>query len=141
MRAGRNSKWIETLSTKGLKVWRDEKGRACVTLGRQHPYANSAGYQRVARFLIAEELGYMPNSMDHTHHKDRDKRNDSLDNLELINTAYHGQIHASGVCVGRGVDGRFVSLEYESADGEIAEFWWPRRGAILGTEALGDMQR
>lgn len=126
--------WVQSLSTEGLKIWRDTKGRACVTLPVQHPYSNSAGYQRLARFLISEELGYLPHSMDHTHHK-HGLGDDSLSSLALINVQYHGQIHASALFVGRGEDGRFRSLSAQEMD-EVGVRDWPRHGAILGAQAV-----
>jgi hypothetical protein len=134
--------WIEA-----YRVWRqyrnDQPERLCVTLGVRHPFANSAGYQRLARFVIADAIGYLPDAMTHTHHVDRNAMNDAIDNLELISAQYHGRIHASGVCVGRGRDGRFVSLEEmgEAEQQDVArETWWPRHGAIVGNQAR-DTQR
>jgi hypothetical protein len=128
--------WIEA-----YRVWRqyrnDQPERLCVTLGVRHPYANSAGYQRLARFLIADSIGYLPDPMTHTHHVDRDPLNDAYENLELISAQYHGRIHASGVCVGRGRDGRFVSLEEmgeQEARDTTRETYWPRHGAIVGNQ-------
>lgn len=126
------SGWERRYSTEGLKIWRDEKGRACLTLPKLHPYSNSAGYQRLARFLIAEELGYLPPPSQHTHHR-RGLLDDSLDALELLDTQYHGRVHASALYVARAVDGRFISIEDPGEHGGV--FDWPRRGAVLGNAA------
>lgn len=124
------------------RVWqqyRDSRPeRLCVTLGKSHPYANSAGYQRLARFIIADSLGYLPDPMTHTHHVDGNSLNDAWENLELISAAYHGRIHASGICVGRGRDGRFIPLEAMGRDEQLEiarEVWLPRYGAVIGTQA------
>lgn len=128
-----SSGWTIRTSTEGFKLWRDHRSRACVTLGTRHPYANSGGWQYLARFLIAESLGYMPRTDEHTHHVDRDKMNDRLDmsNYELIAATYHGRIHGSAVCVARCTDtGRFMPLDQPGP-----EHAWPRYAAVLGNEA------
>lgn len=121
-------------ATIGLNVWVDHKSRRCVTLHPRHPYANSAGYQRLARFLIAESLGYLPRSDEHTHHRNGIS-DDSLGALELVAVEYHGRIHASAIYVGRGEDGRFISLDPPDPPRELD---WPRYGAILGRAAKSD---
>lgn len=127
--------WRVTWSTDGLPIWHDDKGRACITLPSRHPYANSAGYQRLARFLIAEELGYLPRSDEHTHHVNRDLTDDQVDNLELVSVAYHGQLHASAAFVGRGVDGRFVERDPSEPPPVGGLVDWPRDRAVLGNQA------
>lgn len=129
--------WTRAWSSEGYKIWPDDKGRTCVTLPLSHPYANSAGYQRLARFLIAEELGYLPRSDEHTHHQNGKLHDDRIDNLELVAVAYHGQIHASAAFVGRGEDGRFKELDPSeippAPPGGFVD--WPRYGAVLGNAA------
>lgn len=132
--SGSGSGWTQCYSTQGYKLWRDEKGRCCLTLPKQHLYSNSAGYQRLARFLVAEELGYLPPSSQHTHHI-RGLSDDSLATLELLDVAYHGCIHASALYVARSEDGRFKAIDDPGAHGGI--FSWPRRGAVLGRAARG----
>lgn len=127
--------WRVTWSTEGLPIWHDDKGRACITLPSHHPYANSAGYQRLARFLIAEELGYLPRPDEHTHHVNRDLTDDRVDNLELVSVAYHGQLHASAAFVGRGVDGRFVERDPHDPPPVGGLVDWPRDRAVLGNQA------
>lgn len=129
--------WQMVWSTDGYPVWEDDKGRACVTLHPRHPYANSAGYQRLARFLIAEELGYLPRSDEHTHHRNRDLTDDTLSNLELVAVAYHGRLHASAAFVGRGEDGRFRERDPHEPPPVGGLVDWPRCGAVLGNQARG----
>lgn len=131
--------WKLHTGTDGLRVWSDSKGRRCVTLPAQHPYTippnaqgKSPGYQRLARFLIAEELGYLPRPDEHTHHR-RGLTDDSLSSLDLVHVAYHGQIHASAVYVARDEQGRFKPLNPPEGI-----YDWPRRGAILGNAARTD---
>ena len=127
--------WVRRYGTEGYKLWENGKGRRCVTLHPSHPYANSAGYQYLARFLIAEHLGHLPRPDEHTHHVNGKLYDDRVDNLELVAVAYHGQIHASAAFVGRGMDGRFVELD-PSIPPPVAGFVdWPRAGAVLGNAA------
>lgn len=127
--------WRVTWGTEGYPLWEDDKGRACVTLGPHHPYANSGGYQRLARFLIAEELGYLPRPDEHTHHTDCDLTNDRLSNLELVAIEYHGRLHASAAFVGRGEDGRFRERDPHTPPPVGGLVDWPRCGAVLGNQA------
>jgi hypothetical protein len=124
--------WQLREGTEGLKVWRDAKGRACVTLPSRHPYANSAGFQRLARFLIAEALGYLPRSDEHTHHVNGELVDDRIDNLELVAIEYHGRLHASAAFVGRGKDGKFIERNPHEKPPEGGYGDWPRDRAILG---------
>lgn len=124
--------WRVTWSTDGLPIWYDDKNRACITLHPRHPYANSAGYQRLARFLIAEDLGYLPRPDEHTHHTNGDLTDDRIDNLELVAVAYHGRIHASAAFVGRGEDGRFRERDPSEPPPVGGLVDWPRCGAVLG---------
>lgn len=127
--------WSVIWSADGFPVWHDADHRACITLHPRHPYANSAGYQRLARFLIAEELGYLPRPDEHTHHANGDLTDDRVDNLELVAVEYHGRVHASAAFVGRGVDGRFVERDPHNSQpvGGLVE--WPRDRAVLGNQA------
>lgn len=127
--------WQIQTGTEGLKIWQDDKGRNCVTLPSRHPYANSAGFQRLARFLIAEDLGYLPRSDEHTHHVNRILSDDRIDNLELVAVEYHGRIHASAAFVGRGRDGKFIERDPHEIPPEGGFVDWPRNGAVLGNAA------
>ncbi len=125
--------WEIRRGTEGLRIWPNADHRRCVTLPKAHPYANSAGYQYVARFLIAETLGALPRSDEHTHHLDGNLANDPTDcsNYELMAAAYHGQIHGRATCVARCDEtGRFRAIEQPGPDHH-----WPRRAAVLGNQA------
>lgn len=123
-------------SEEGLRVWRDEEGRACVTLHVRHPYANSAGWQRLYRFLVMEALGEVLDPMSHVHHANGKKVDDSVDNLEVLAASYHGRTHASGY-ISHARDpatGRFCVVEDPGEFG--GEKWVPRWGAIIGPSAM-----
>lgn len=132
--------WSVVWSVDGLPIWHDADHRACVTLHPRHPYANSAGYQRLARFLIAEGLGYLPRPDEHTHHTNGNLTDDRVDNLELVAVEYHGRLHASAAFVGRGEDGRFVERDPHSPPPVGGLVNWPRCGAVLGNQARAQEQ-
>lgn len=115
----------------GLPVWTAEDGRACVTLHVQHPFANSAGWQRLYRFLILESLGleHGLDSMDHVHHVNGEKLDDVIDNLEVWSCEYHGSHHASATFSRRDERGRFAVNE------KVGQQFVPRWGAIIGPAA------
>lgn len=119
--------WTRRHGVDGFKIRYDSRGRARIYLGYQHPYASANGEQWLLRFLVAEEQGCLPRTDEHVHHADLDIANDSIDNCEVVAIAYHGRIHASAACVGRGVDGRFVTLDNP---GPI--YSASRHGAIIG---------
>lgn len=127
--------WTLRDGVDGFRVWPDDKGRMCVSLGQRHPYSNSGGYQRLARFLIAEDLGHLPRSDEHTHHRNGRLTDDRIDNLELVAVEYHGRLHASAAFVGRGEDGRFVERDPSTPPPDGGLVGWPRAGAILGNQA------
>lgn len=69
--------------------------RRIIKLGRQHEYANSAGWQYLSRYIVMRELNRRLTSDEHTHHKDLDKTHDSLDgrNYQLLLAESHGRYH------------------------------------------------
>lgn len=58
-----------------------------------HPKANSSGYVLKARFVMEKKLGRLLSSNEEVHHKDRNKLNDSEDNLELLSSSDHAREH------------------------------------------------
>lgn len=126
-----SGEWIIAPSTEGYPVFHDSKGRACITINKRHPYATSAGYQRLARFIVAESIGRELRPDEHIHHLNGDLTDDRPSNLALVSAEYHGRVHGSALFVARHRDGRFVELEQS----ESRYSSWPRHGAILGTQA------
>lgn len=59
-----------------------------------------------ARWIMEQHLGRKLLSSEHVHHKDENKANDDIDNLEVLSPQEHTKLHATG----RGV-GRIVSKE------------------------------
>ena len=56
-------------------------------------YLNSTLHIRMHRFVWVCEKGEIPKGY-HIHHKDGDKSNNSIDNLELIDAKMHSKLHA-----------------------------------------------
>lgn len=101
-------------------------------LGRDHPLANSGGWQYAYRVDVADAIGRPLRSDEHVHHVNRDHTDDDLENLELLTVEYHGQVsgYAALLAVARGEDGRFKELDVPEGP-----FSWPRRGPVLGNAA------
>lgn len=114
------------------QVYTDERGRARVYLGRDHPLTNSGGWQYVYRVLIAEAIDRELRPDEHAHHINGDHTDDRLDNLLLVTAWFHGWLTASAVVLAekKGPYHRFIELENPGDP-----FPWPRYGPILGNAA------
>lgn len=84
---------------KGLKSngWQGgryiSKGYICVWVGQEHPMANSKGYVLEHRLVLSEHLG-RPLLVDEiVHHKDANKLNNEISNLELMTRNQHADYH------------------------------------------------
>lgn len=88
----------------------DKLGRKRIVLGKSHPFANKAGWQYLARYLVMKETGQRLRSDEHTDHIDLDKHNDDLSNLRVLLAQRHGKHHVylAELAGGRGPDGRFT---------------------------------
>ena len=108
------------------------RGRVRVYLGKDHPYANSGGWQWRSRFVVMEELGRKLRSDEHVHHINGDRSDDRIENLELLAAEYHGRFHAAVVTLGgyRDDRGRFVEFD-EPGPFRTA----PRFKAVIGASA------
>ena len=58
-----------------------------------HPKANNRGYVLRYRIVIEQQLNRYLNSNEHIHHKDKDKLNDSYENLEILSAREHEEKH------------------------------------------------
>ena len=64
-----------------------------------HPFANSSGYVREHRLVMEKVLGRYLTPFEVVHHKDKNKLNNSPDNLELFSkNSEHLRIELSGHC-------------------------------------------
>jgi predicted nucleic acid-binding Zn ribbon protein len=67
-------------------------GYECVYLPG-HPNARPNGYVYKHRLVMEEELGRRLAREEHVHHKDGNKRNNDIENLELISNKIHAHMH------------------------------------------------
>lgn len=58
-----------------------------------HPKANSNGLYPLHRVLMENKLGRLLLPNEEVHHKDEDKTNDVIDNLEVLTKREHGKLH------------------------------------------------
>lgn len=59
-----------------------------------HPLANKAGKVYEHRFVMSKHLGRWLNSDEVVHHKDGNRQNNDINNLELTNAREHAILHA-----------------------------------------------
>lgn len=59
----------------------------------KHPKANPMGLYPLHRVLMENKVGRILRSDEHVHHKDEDKTNDDIENLELLDAAEHARLH------------------------------------------------
>lgn len=112
--------WRAEVGVEGYRLTQSPRRRRWrVSLGKGHEFANTGGWQWLARFLVADVLGYMPRTDEHAHHVDHDhrrlERTLDLTNLMLVLAEYHGRIHATHT---------------DLAGGNTYQV--PRRGAVIG---------
>lgn len=87
------------------------KGRRRVHLGKGHPWATASGQQWAYRVTMALYLGRRLDTAEHVDHIDRDRLNDSPENLRVLLAEgnHHYRRHVFGI-VAEWVEG--VLVEY-----------------------------
>lgn len=58
-----------------------------------HPKRNKMGLYPLHRVLMENKIGRILEKWEVIHHKDEDKTNDDIENLELLSNSYHGKLH------------------------------------------------
>lgn len=61
-----------------------------------HPKANSRGYVRHHRLVMERHLGRLLTDDEVIHHRDGDKTNNALENLQLLGNPEHVSLHTTG---------------------------------------------
>jgi len=60
-----------------------------------HPFANTLGYVYEHRLVVEQAIGRFLQTEEEVHHKDGNKSNNVLDNLEVMTKGEHMKLHAS----------------------------------------------
>lgn len=58
-----------------------------------HPNRNAKGLYPLHRVLMENKIGRLLERDEHVHHKDEDKTNDTIENLELLSASEHTKRH------------------------------------------------
>lgn len=61
---------------------------------KEHPNADKKGYVPIHRLIVESNIGRYLTKSEVIHHKDKDKTNNSIDNLEILNSSQHAMIHS-----------------------------------------------
>lgn len=71
----------------------------------EHPNATKNGYVLEHRVVVENHLGRLLNCDEVVHHKDGNKKNNDINNLEVMNYLYHVKLHS------RRVGRKYVTLK------------------------------
>jgi hypothetical protein len=86
---------------KGAINWKIEKvvskGDYLYAIVRDHPNRTSKNYVLFHRVIVENHLGRLLNSNEIVHHKNHDKKDNRIENLEVMNRSEHTKLHASEV--------------------------------------------
>ena len=69
------------------------KGDYCYAVVANHPHATKHGYVLLHRIIIENHLGKILNTNEVVHHIDGNKKNNSIDNLEVLTREAHAKLH------------------------------------------------
>jgi len=130
--------WLLYEGRRGMPVTVDKRNRRRVFLGTRHPYANSGGWQYLARFLVMDALRRRLGSREQVHHGDGNRLHDQLRNCEALIPELHGRYGAAASSLGgfRNDLGRFVEWDGEADLVKLAPFAIARYGPVVGNAAL-----
>lgn len=71
-----------------------KKGAYMYALVPDHPYATKNGYVLLHRVLMENHLGRILEANEVVHHKDSNKFNNRIENLEVLTKNEHAKLHA-----------------------------------------------
>tara|TARA_Y100000310_G_scaffold338573_2_gene428579 strand:- start:94 stop:888 length:795 start_codon:yes stop_codon:yes gene_type:complete len=77
---------------KPTKGWKINDGYVAIW-NPDHPMSNKSGYVREHRLVMSEHLGRNLRSDEIVHHKDGNRQNNKIDNLEIVNNRDHIKKH------------------------------------------------
>jgi hypothetical protein len=87
-----------------------ERGEYVARFEPMHPLADSTGYVLEHR-MVAWDVGLLNDPSMHVHHKNHDKRDNSPENLEVLNESDHHQLHIKEAGMVENQYGRFPLSE------------------------------
>ena len=70
-----------------------KKGDYLYALVPDHPNATKNGYVLMHRVVVENRLGRLLSKSEIVHHKDHDKKNNSIENLEVLTQSEHARLH------------------------------------------------
>lgn len=84
---------------KGAINWKIEKivskGDYLYAVVKDHPRRTKYNYVLYHRIIVENHLGRLLNSNEIVHHKNHDKRDNRIENLEVMRSSEHAKLHAS----------------------------------------------
>lgn len=69
------------------------KGDYLYALVPEHPHATKNGYVLLHRVIIKNYLGRLLNANEVVHHIDENKKNNSIENLQVLDSVEHNRMH------------------------------------------------
>lgn len=83
----------------GAVSWKIEKivskGDYNYAIVREHPRANERGYVLHHRIVMENHLGRLLNRNEIVHHKNHDRKDNRIENLEVMDAKQHNTLHGS----------------------------------------------
>lgn len=70
------------------------KGDYLYALVPEHPRCTANGYVLLHRIIVENHLNRLLNTNEVVHHKDHNKKNNAIDNLEVLDSLEHVKVHA-----------------------------------------------
>ena len=71
-----------------------KKGAYMYALVPDHPHATKNGYVLLHRVIMENHLGRILDDYEVVHHKDSNKFNNKIENLEVLTNSEHAKLHA-----------------------------------------------
>lgn len=72
-----------------------KKGDYLYGICRNHPRASKHGYVLLHRLIVEKHIKRFLNSDEIVHHKNLDKKDNRIENLEVLNSKEHGRLHGN----------------------------------------------
>lgn len=73
------------------------KGDYYYALVPEHPYATKNGYVLLHRIIVENHLNRLLNTNEVIHHLDENKKNNSIENLQVLTSTTHAKLHQKNI--------------------------------------------